>query len=324
MNNFNPLGYLNNLANQFVQKNQSQKNSQIGQSTSAQNLNNQSSKDLGATSYLLGQTKNTEAKKPVVITQMEVEQSAKYIKELLNLPKEMSEVLARIINSKTMTTAQNVQLLSLLSSGKVNIEDLAKLLGENSKVATQKLVQMIAQVSKMGAKDTAQLQELMNILGSVATTSSEPQAALKNFILLYLPWLPLNEKGENRDFTLDIEEGSGGEGAPDSITILIQTVNFSNIKVILEEHQGGQVEIFMNCIQEFPQEKALAIIKSESQKLNIKTGLAVEVAKKENLENKIQKAKAEISASPKVSPQLVLMAHAVIKVVFKIDKDFSK
>ena len=45
--------------------------------------------------------------------------------------------------------------------------------------------------------------------------------------------------------------------------------------------------------------------------------------KKEIPKDTVKKARAEISASSAISPQLMLMAHAVIKIVFKIDKDFS-
>ena len=88
-------------------------------------------------------------------------------------------------------------------------------------------------------------------------------------------------------------------------------------------NQENKVEIMINCIEDFPREKVLAVLKKESQDLNIQAGLIVETTKKEIPKDTVKKARAEISASSAISPQLMLMAHAVIKIVFKIDKDFS-
>lgn len=315
MNNFNPSGYLTRLVRNII-------NNQI---TTQRSVNQSES---FANSVMTGKT-NTEQKQTLSpelkMTPMEVEQNAKYVKELLNLPKDVAQAISQFVANKGITTAQNVQLLLLLSNGKIDLNQLALLLNDNTKAAMQKLVQTISQAARMGVNDTGQLKDLLNTLGLISTTTTDTSSALKNFILLYLPWLPLNTSGENLDFDIDVFDtaSSGADEELQSVVILIETMNFSNIKATLEMTQSGKVEILLNCIESFPREKVLSVLKKESQNLNIQTGLIVETTKKEIKKDEIKKSRAQISASSCVSPQLMLMAHAVIKIVFKIDKDFS-
>ena len=315
MNNFNPSGYLTRLVRNII-NNQIKPQTQLNTAgTFANSLFTNTPKTQQK------QTLSPELK----MTPMEVEQTSKYVKELLDLPKDIAQAVSQMVTNKTMTTAQNMQLLLLISSGKIDLNQLALFLNDNTKVAMQKLVQTLSQASKMGITDTTQLRDLINTLGLVSTSSTDSASALKNFILLYLPWLPLNSAGENLDFDIDVFDKTGADENTElqSITILIQTMNFSNIKVILEMSQNSKVEILMNCIESFPREKVLTILKKESENLNIQSGLIIETTKKEIPKDEVKKTRAEISASSCVSPQLMLMAHAVIKIVFKIDKDFS-
>ncbi len=315
MNNFNPSGYLTRLVRNII-NNQIKPQTQLNTAgTFANSLFTNTPK-----------TQQKETLSPELkMTPMEVEQTSKYVKELLDLPKDIAQAVSQMVTNKTMTTAQNMQLLLLISSGKIDLNQLALFLNDNTKVAMQKLVQTLSQASKMGITDTTQLRDLINTLGLVSTSSTDSASALKNFILLYLPWLPLNSAGENLDFDIDVFDKTGADENTElqSITILIQTMNFSNIKVILEMSQNSKVEILMNCIESFPREKVLTILKKESENLNIQSGLIIETTKKEIPKDEVKKTRAEISASSCVSPQLMLMAHAVIKIVFKIDKDFS-
>lgn len=315
MNNFNPSGYLTRLVRNII-------NNQIITQRSV-NLS-----ESFANSVMNSKTTNEQAKTlpaELKMTPMEVEQNAKYARELLNLPNDLAQVISQITTNKTMTNAQGTQLLLLLANGKIDLNQLATLLGENTKVAMQKLIQTISQAARMGVDDTKQLRDLVNTFGYISTTTTDTSSALKNFILAYLPWLPLNAAGEKRDFDIDVFDKSaqGSEDGVQSIVILIETVNFSNIKATLEMTQNGKIEILLNCIESFPRDKVLAILKKESENLNIQSGLVIETTKKEIPKDEVKRTRAEISASSCVSPQLMLMAHAVIKIVFKIDKDFS-
>ena len=315
MNNFNPSGYLTRLVRNII-------NNQI---TTQRSVNLSES---FANSIMTGKS-NIEQKQTLSpqlkMTPMEVEDNAKYVKELLNLPKDIAQTISQLVANKSMTSAQNAQLLLLLQSGKIDLNQLVLLLNDNTRAAMQKLVQTISQAARMGVNDAGQLKDLLNTLGLISTTTTDTSSALKNFILLYLPWLPLNAAGENLDFDIDVFDAASGAADDElqSVIILIETMNFSNVRATLEMTQDGKVEILINCIESFPREKVLSVLKKESQNLNIQTGLVVETTKKEIQKDEIKKARAQISASSCVSPQLMLMAHAVIKIVFKIDKDFS-
>lgn len=315
MNNFNPSGYLNRLITNIINN---QVNVRTTPKTSGDFANSVMQNSAQTTQK---QTLSPELK----MTPMEVEQTAKYVKELLNMPKDVAQVVSQLSANNTVTTAQNMQLLLMLSSGKIDLNALAQLLSDNSKAALQKLVQTMSQAAKMGVSDTQQLKDLINTLGLVSVSTNDTTSALKNFILLYLPWLPLNAKGESLDFDIDVfdKTSSGADDESQSVTILIETMNFSNVKALLEMTHDNKVEIMINCIEDFPREKVLAVLKKESQDLNIQAGLIVETTKKEIPKDTVKKARAEISASSAISPQLMLMTHAVIKIVFKIDKDFS-
>ena len=306
MNNFNPSGYLTRLVRNII-------NNQIITQRSI-NLS-----ESFSNSVMSGKTANEQSKTlspELRMTPMEVEQNAKYVKELLNLPSDLTRVISQIAANKTLTSAQGAQLLLLLANGKIDLNQLAVLLGDNTKAAMQKLIQTISQAARMGVEDTRQLRDFINTLGYISTTTTDSSSALKNFILVYLPWLPLNAAGEKRDFDIDVFDKSaqGSEDGVQSIVILIETVNFSNIKATLE---------MSNCPEEFPQKLVLSILKKESESLNIQSGLIVETAKKKIHKDEVKKARAQISASSCVSPQLMQMAHAVVKIVFKIDRDFS-
>lgn len=315
MNNFNPSGYLTRLVRNII-------NNQIITQRSV-NLS-----ESFANSVMNSKTTNEQAKTlpaELKMTPMEVEQNAKYARELLNLPNDLAQVISQITTNKTMTNAQGTQLLLLLANGKIDLNQLATLLGENTKVAMQKLIQTISQAARMGVDDTKQLRDLVNTFGYISTTTTDTSSALKNFILAYLPWLPLNAAGEKRDFDIDVfdKNAQGSEDGVQSIVILIETVNFSNIKATLEMSQDNKVETMLNCPEEFPQKLVFSILKKEAESLNIHSGLIIETAKKKIQKDEVKKARAQISASSCVSPQLLQMAHALIKVIFKIDKDFS-
>lgn len=315
MNNFNPSGYLTRLVRNII-------NNQIITQRSI-NLS-----ESFSNSVMSGKTANEQSKTlspELRMTPMEVEQNAKYVKELLNLPSDLTRVISQIAANKTLTSAQGAQLLLLLANGKIDLNQLAVLLGDNTKAAMQKLIQTISQAARMGIEDTRQLRDFINTLGYISTTTTDSSSALKNFILVYLPWLPLNAAGEKRDFDIGIFD-KGAQGSEDeiqSIVILIETMNFSNIKATLEMSKDNKVEIMLNCPEEFPQKLVLSILKKESESLNIQSGLIVETAKKKIHKDEVKKARAQISASSCVSPQLMQMAHAVVKIVFKIDRDFS-
>ena len=106
MNNFNPSGYLNRLVANII-------NNQIKPQNTFKTGGDFSASIMSNTP----QTQQKQTLSPELkMTRMEVEETAKYVKELLNMPKEITQVISQMVSTKTLTSAQNMQLLLLLSS----------------------------------------------------------------------------------------------------------------------------------------------------------------------------------------------------------------
>ncbi len=237
-----------------------------------------------------------------------------YIKDLMNLPKEIEEVLVILQNNNAATK----NLTKLLTTN-INLAGLAELLQKNGKEAMNKLVLAMSEASKQGITDLSQFKEAMKFINaSVAVASQEnPSQVLKNFMLLYLPWLPLQE---GVDFSLEIEtyQNEAGESET-SITILISTVNYGNVKVLLILHGINSIDIFVNCSGKFPKEELLKRINTESKNHSIQTNVAFEQKETRQNENDIRQAKISMSNITEVNPFLLLMANAVIRNTIDLD-----
>ena len=118
---------------------------------------------------------------------IEIEQKANYAKDLLNLPRDFSELINQITSNSTQTSIINQQMLSELSklfnNGKIDLSLLSILLKDTSKDAMQMLMMTIANIAKYGANDVSGLKELMNLFSANTAIVSDSQA-LKNLLLL--------------------------------------------------------------------------------------------------------------------------------------------
>lgn len=237
-----------------------------------------------------------------------------YMKDLMNLPKEMEEILV-IIQNKTAPTKELAELLNK----NVNISTIAELIQQNGKEAMNKLVLVMANASKQGMNDLSQLKDTIKLINaSVAAASQDnPNQTLKSFMLLYLPWLPLRE---GVDFELEIEGSEGGDDASEtSITILISTINFGNVKVTLLLNGINSIDVFVNCSENFPKEDLLKRIKAETKSHSLQSNVTFEQKELVQDENSTRQAKISMSKLTEVNPFLLLMANAVIRHTIDLD-----
>lgn len=258
-----------------------------------------------------------------IISTVEIEQRANYIKDLLNLPRDF-EALINQIQGGTNPNIQALKDLSkLLQNGKINLTALSSLLSDNSKEAIQKLMMTIMTVSKMGSNNVNQLKELIGMF-STANASVDSAQTVKNILMLYLPWLPLSVRNSmNLDFDIDIfdkiqgadpNETDGGE----TIKIMIQTANFGNIMADLELALNNEVNVYITASENFPEKEVFEKFNKENKKTNIRTNVTIEKNKDSNkLENMGQNV--QIASSDYVSPKLILAAHSLIKTIIDID-----
>ncbi|MCD8024856.1 MAG: hypothetical protein LUE64_04910 [Candidatus Gastranaerophilales bacterium] len=255
-----------------------------------------------------------------IISTVEVENQANYIKDLLSLPRDFQTLIDQIQNSDPSLQALK-ELSKLLSNGKINLNALSALLGNNSKAASQKLMMTIMTVSKMGSNNVGQLKELMGMLQS-ASSSIDSTQAVKNLLMLYLPWLPLSVRNS---LNLDLEIGifdkiqnEGGSESDEIIKILIQTAHYGNIMATLELTPEGDIDVFISAIESFPEREVLSALNKETNKTNIKTNVKIEKNKDPETSEHF-KQNIQITSSDYVSPKLILAAHSLIKIIIDVD-----
>lgn len=237
-----------------------------------------------------------------------------YMKDLMNLPKNLEEVLV-LIQNKTTT---NEEITKLLNKN-ISMTTLAELIQTSGKEAMNKLVLVMSNASKQGINDLSQIKDTIKLINaSIAVAGQDnPTQTLKNFMLLYLPWLPLQE---GVDFELEIEGSEGGsEGSECSITILISTINYGNIKVTLVLLAGNSMSVIINCCEKFPKEELLKRLNAESKSHSIQPNVTFEKTEIKADEKGTRQAKISMSDLKEVNPFMLLMANAIIRHTIEID-----
>ena len=333
MNGFNPINF---IVNTFAINAQNLiKNSQTGQSANnltanSSNFNSNvnqtlSQNSLTSINYSASTQQNQSSlilsnANQLVISTVEVEQRANYIKDLLNLPRDFQSFINQIQNMNTETAKS---FAKILTDGKINLSALTELLAGNSKEAVQKLMMTIMTVSKMGSNNVSGLKELMAMF-SVGANSSDSTQTVKNLLMLYLPWLPLSIRNEmNLDFDIDIFDKIQGadpdkEENIETIKIMIETANYGNVLAELEMAPNFEVDVYITAIESFPESEVLKRFNEENKKNSIRSNTKIEKTK--DPENSQEfKQNVKITSSNFVSPKLVQSAHSLIKIIIEVD-----
>lgn len=239
-----------------------------------------------------------------------------YVKDLMNLPKDLEEVLVLMQNKMI-----EPQELTKVLTTNINLADLAELIQKGGKEAMNKLILVMANASKQGITDTSQLKDAIKFINASVSVAGkdDPSQILKSFMLLYLPWLPLQE---GVDFDLEIEGSEGGEdGSELSITIMISTRNYGNVKATLILLAGNSISIIINCCDKFPKEELLKRIKEEDKSHSIQTSVSFEEKEMKRDENATPQAKVTMSNLKEVNPFMLLMANALIRHTIELDNE---
>lgn len=255
----------------------------------------------------------------LVMAQMESTERAMLVKDLLNLPKTLHELITTLQNTNTQNNINQFKNLQ-----NINVTQLMELMQINGKEALSKIMQLTSMLNKQGNIDTKQLQELQFIVNACMPNATMNNTQfMKNLILLYLPWLPI---GENNNFDIEFsssEESGCEESSDDTITILIQTENYGNVKVLLILEATNKINMVINCAKIFPKELLQSKVKESSSEYKLETTVAVN--EHETVENSpIDKSqKIHMSGASVLNPYVLLMAHSVIRAVIEIDKSQS-
>jgi len=234
------------------------------------------------------------------------------------------QVLAQIFEEGTVPqnqAAQQKDAVMLFFNGMIHMPAISEIIVQNSKHAVANLVLAMASASKNGMNGD-QIRETLAIISSCVAMAetNNPAQTLKSLMLLYLPWLPLNE---GVGFDLEVTQPDGENESNDSkLTVLIQTRNFGNVKGVFTLTTSNSVDVYILCSEDFPKKTLQKSLMEESSSHAMNTTIdieAVEVKKKETFEK--PEAKVNLSATNEMNPYLLLMAHAFIRNTIFIDSN---
>lgn len=215
-------------------------------------------------------------------------------------------------------TAFKQKLASQLDSN-VNISRVSNLLQRNSKLAMNKMVTMMSLATSKGMGDITPLQDTINIINASVSATSQNDATqtLKNLMLLYLPWLPLQE---GVGFDLEIEQDKEEKQFDTFIKIMITTVNYGNVNAVVSLVTGNSVDISITCSEKFPNEKLLKKLQNESKQYSMQSVIDFKKqSPQEQIDTETPKAKVNLSNVNDVNPYLLLISHAIIRYTIELD-----
>lgn len=242
------------------------------------------------------------------------------------------KILAQLFdeNAEIPSLSQNIQsqiagaqkdAVMLMFSGMIRMPAISELILKNSKQAVASLIIAMASASKNGMTGD-QIRENLSIINSciAMAESGNPTQTLKSLMLLYLPWLPLNE---GVGFDLEVTPPDGENESNDSqLTVLIQTRNYGNIKGVFTLTTSNSVDIYIICSEDFPKRTLQKSLMEESSSHAMNSAIDIEAVAPINKKSKeTQEAKVNLSATNEMNPYLLLMAHAFIRNTIFIDSN---
>ena len=250
----------------------------------------------------------------MMLKQLSAAEQSWLMKHLFEFPENMTQLLETIVTNGKTVSAQ--ELLSLMNK-ELDLSKLLVLLQTNGKAALEKISKMIATMNQSGIYNTQQLKELSVLINACIPANDASQAQiLKSFMIMYLPWLPINES-TGFNFGGVADESGEKSSAEDTITIYITTKNYGIVKIFLYKENDGY-DMDVNCRNDFPKEKFHEAIKSDSSFV-LKNPPTYTTRTKADEENDKNETNITFSKSLKVTPQLLVIIHAIIKLVMEID-----
>ncbi len=235
-----------------------------------------------------------------------------------------AEELQAALKTQLMTTntAQSLKNLQILSGGMINLADLAAMIQANGKDAITKLILTMANTAKQGVTDLTQLKDTARLINaSIALASQENSAqTLKTILLLYLPWLPLQE---GTDFEIEIQQDPDNEDNDSILVITISTVNFGKVIATLILETSNSVHVNIECSDKFPKDELLNRMKNEEKHYSMQSVVSFQSIETTPAETTQTKASVTMSSMAEINPYMLLMSHTVIRNTIMIDNEAS-
>lgn len=225
-----------------------------------------------------------------------------------------------LIQSQMASQLQgSIKNLTLSPNGMIDLTQISQMLQINGKEAVTKLITAMTQASKQGINDLGQIKDMAKIINAsvAAASKNDTGQTLKVLMLLYLPWLPLEE---GVGFDLDIETKEDGDDSDSILTISITTVNFGVITATLVLETSNSVQVNIECSPEFPKDELNLRIGNDEKNYSMNSLISYSEKSSKSEEN-VAKAKINMSKTTEINPYMLLMAHTIIRHVIEIDNN---
>lgn len=212
----------------------------------------------------------------------------------------------------------SIKKLPISASGMINIADIATLIRTNGKEAITQIIINMANSAKNGVNDVSQMKEAAKLINaSIAIAGQKDNAqTLKVLMLLYLPWLPLQQ---GVDFELEIASKKEEKSDNSILIIRIQTVNYGEIVATLVLEEANAVSIDIQCSDEFPKDELTLRLDGENKHYSAQTSLNYTTKQSKSQATKTR-ATINMSNTNEINPYLLLTAHLIIRHVVELDR----
>lgn len=212
-----------------------------------------------------------------------------------------------------------IQKLPISANGLINIADIAAMIKANGKEAIAQIIINMANSAKNGINDVSQMKEAAKLINaSIAIASQKDNTqTLKMLMLLYLPWLPLQQ---GVDFELEIQSQSEEKSDNSILIIKIQTVHYGEIVAMLVLEDANAVSINIQCAEEFPKDELSLRLESENKHYSAQTSLSYTSKNKDKTKAEKTQATINMSNTNEINPYLLLTAHLIIRHVVELDR----
>lgn len=223
----------------------------------------------------------------------------------------------------TKELQSSLKKLDIMSGGMIKLDVFAQLIQKNGKAAIAKLIMNMTEASKSGISDLSQMKEMAKFINASISIAAEnnPQKTLKLFLLMYLPWLPL-EEGVGFDVEVQERKEESGEASDSILVITVTTLNYGVVKATLFLETSNSVHVDISSSDKFPKKELKLRIEKEQGFYSMESVLSFKTDDniKQNSENK-QAASINMSQTTEINPFLLLMAHSLIKHIIEIDNN---
>ena len=312
--------FLKNVFDYSTGKQPTQQSGQVA-NENFQKAQNNAIRQLNQTAQNIAQ--NFVRQQEVMITQMQLreftqQERAMLLKQLFDFPSNIKDIATFLATENKVLTAKELQLLMFQP---LDIAKLTVLLQTNGKGAMEKLAKMVATMHQSGIYDTKQLKEMVTLVNAcIPASDASATQVLKNLMIMYLPWLPLNGPAN-----FEMVSGGGDDDKnsemDDSISVVITTKNWGVVKIFVF-NDSGKYNIDLNCSEDFPKAKFNDALKISCESTSVPIDeKVIYTTRKASDTLKNSETNVEFAKAVKISPQLLMVVYSLINIVFAIDNE---